>query len=89
MDYTGRMRAGQRDVYYLAAPSRQLAESSPYYEALRKKDVEILFCFESYDELVLMQLQQFNKLKIKVCHTLTYIKHLIILDELWRFVTNL
>jgi len=49
----------------LAAPSRQLAESSPYYEALRKKDVEILFCFESYDELVLMQLQQFNKLKIK------------------------
>jgi len=65
MDYTGRMRAGQRDVYYLAAPSRQLAESSPYYEALRKKDVEILFCFESYDELVLMQLQQFNKLKIK------------------------
>ena len=73
MDYTGRMRAGQREVYYLAAPSRQLAESSPYYEALRKKDVEILFCFESYDELVLMQLQQFNKLKIKVCHTLIYI----------------
>merc|ERR1719461_1802125 len=64
-EYCGRMRAGQRDIYYLAAPSRQLAESSPYYEALRKKDVEILFCFESYDELVLMQLQQFNKLKIK------------------------
>ena len=65
-DYNGRMRAGQRDVYYLAAPSRQLAEASPYYEALKKKDVEVLFCFESYDELVLMQLQQFNKLKIKV-----------------------
>jgi len=64
-DYCGRMRAGQRDVYYLAAPSRQLAESSPYFESLKKKDVEILFCYESYDELVLMQLQQFNKLKIK------------------------
>ena len=38
---------------------RQLAESSPYYEALKKKDdVEVLFCYEGYDELVLMQLQQ-------------------------------
>ncbi len=58
------MKAGQRDIYYLAAPSRQLAESSPYFEALKKKDVEILFCYEPYDELVLMQLQQFDKKKL-------------------------
>jgi hypothetical protein len=29
------MKAGQRDIFYLSAPSRQLAESSPYYESLR------------------------------------------------------
>ena len=59
------MKAGQRDVFYLSAPSRQLAESSPYFEALKKKDdVEVLFCYESYDELVLMQLQQFDKKKL-------------------------
>lgn len=58
------MKEGQRDIYYLAAPSRQLAESSPYFEALKNKDVEILFCYESYDELVLMQLQQFDKKKL-------------------------
>ena len=63
-EYCERMKAGQGDIYYLAAPSRQLAESSPYYENLKKKDVEILFLFESYDELVLMQLQQFNKCKM-------------------------
>ena len=34
-DYAGSMKAGQRDIYYLAAPSRQLAESSPYFEALK------------------------------------------------------
>ena len=45
-------------------PSRQLAESSPYFEALREKEVEILFCYEPYDELVLMQLQQFDKKKM-------------------------
>ena len=55
------MRAGQRDIYYLSAPSRQLAENSPYFEALKSKDVEVLFCYEAYDELVLMQLQQFDK----------------------------
>ena len=58
------MKEGQRDIYYLASPSRQLAENSPYFEALKSKDVEILFCYESYDELVLMQLQQFDKKKL-------------------------
>ena len=58
------MKAGQRDIYYLAAPSRQLAENSPYYEALKEKDVDVLFCYESYDELVLMQLQQFDNKRL-------------------------
>ena len=63
-EYASNMKAGQRDIYYLASPSRQLAESSPYFEALKEKDVEILFCYEPYDELVLMQLQQFDMKKM-------------------------
>ncbi|KAK3923195.1 Heat shock protein 75 kDa, mitochondrial [Frankliniella fusca] len=59
-EYCSRLKEGQKDIYYLAAPSRELAESSPYLEALRKKDVEVLFCYEPYDELVLMQLRQFD-----------------------------
>ncbi|XP_069680371.1 heat shock protein 75 kDa, mitochondrial [Periplaneta americana] len=58
--YCSRLKPGQRDVFYLAAPSRALAESSPYFEALKKKEVEVLFCYEPYDELVLMQLRQFD-----------------------------
>lgn len=38
-----------------------LAESSPYYEALKEKNVEVLFCYEGHDELVLMQLRNFDK----------------------------
>lgn len=45
--------------------SRQLAETSPYFEALQKKDIEVLFCYEPYDELVLMQLGQFDKKYLK------------------------
>lgn len=58
-DYVSRAKE-HRTIFYLAAPSRTLAESSPYYESLKKKQQEVLFCYEPYDELVLMQLQQFQ-----------------------------
>jgi len=60
-EYCEKMKAGQREIFYLSAPSRQLAETSPYYESLKKSGTEVLFCYEPYDELVLMQLQQFDK----------------------------
>jgi len=60
-EYAAKMQAGQRDIYFLCAPSRQLAETSPYFESLKKAGTEVLFCYEAYDELVLMQLQQFDK----------------------------
>lgn len=59
-EYVGRMAADQKEIYYLAAPSRELAETSPYFESLKKRNVEVLFCYEPYDEVVLMQLREFN-----------------------------
>lgn len=58
-EYVNRKAAEQKDIYYLAAPTRALAETSPYYEGIRKQNVEVLFCYEPYDELVLMQLGAF------------------------------
>ncbi|KAK5650863.1 hypothetical protein RI129_001892 [Pyrocoelia pectoralis] len=63
-DYISRMKDGQKNIFYLAAPSRTLAEQSPYYESLKRRDQEVLFCYEPYDELVLMQLQQFSGHKV-------------------------
>ncbi|XP_033329171.2 TNF receptor associated protein 1 [Megalopta genalis] len=59
-DYCKRIPADQKNIYYLAAPSRVLAEQSPYYESLKKRNVEVLFCYEPYDELVLMHLREFK-----------------------------
>ncbi|XP_034111745.1 heat shock protein 75 kDa, mitochondrial [Drosophila albomicans] len=53
-----------KDIYYLAAPNRVLAEASPYYENLKKRNELVLFCYEPYDELVLMQLGQFKSKKL-------------------------
>ena len=40
-EYCDKMKAGQREIFYLSAPSRQLAENSPYYENLKKADTEV------------------------------------------------
>merc|ERR1712012_139876 len=64
-DYVSRMAAGDRTIYYFSAPSRELAESSPYMEVVRKRNLEVLFCYEPYDELVLMNLNQFDKKNLK------------------------
>lgn len=44
--------------------SRTLAESSPYYESLKTKKQEVLFCYEQVDEIVLMQLQNFKNYRL-------------------------
>ncbi|KOB73669.1 Hsp90-related protein TRAP1 [Operophtera brumata] len=59
-EYSARQKDDQKAIFYLAAPSRELAQSSPYYESLKKQDVEVLFCYEMYDELVLLELKQFG-----------------------------
>ncbi|CAG5131563.1 unnamed protein product, partial [Candidula unifasciata] len=64
-EYAQRMRAGERNIYFLSSPSRQLAETSPYFEALKEKDIEVLFLYEPYDELVLMNLGQFDRKNLK------------------------
>lgn len=63
-DYYSTVSTDHKDIYYLAAPNRVLAESSPYYESLKKRNELVLFCYEPYDELVLMQLGQFKGKKL-------------------------
>lgn len=41
MDYASRMQAGTRNIYYLCTPNRHLAEHSPYYEAMKQKNMEV------------------------------------------------
>uniref|UniRef100_W5M4B9 TNF receptor-associated protein 1 n=1 Tax=Lepisosteus oculatus TaxID=7918 RepID=W5M4B9_LEPOC len=74
-DYASRMKAGTRNIYYLCAPNRHLAEHSPYFEAMRKKDMEVLFCFEQFDELTLLHLREFDKKKLISVETDIVVDH--------------
>ncbi|XP_077590135.1 heat shock protein 75 kDa, mitochondrial [Stigmatopora nigra] len=74
-DYSARMKAGTRNIYYLCAPNRHLAEHSPYFEAMKKKDMEVLFCYEQFDELTLLHLREFDKKKLISVETDIVVDH--------------
>ncbi|XP_077173294.1 heat shock protein 75 kDa, mitochondrial isoform X2 [Paroedura picta] len=74
-EYASRMPAGSRNIYYLCAPNRHLAEASPYYEAMKKKDAEVLFCYEQFDELTLLHLREFDKKKLISVETDIVVDH--------------
>ncbi|KFP34542.1 hypothetical protein N325_07791, partial [Colius striatus] len=73
--YASRMRPGTRNIYYLCAPSRHLAQHSPYFEAMKKKDMEVLFCYEQFDELTLLHLREFDKKKLISVETDIVVDH--------------
>lgn len=63
-DYVGRMPPSQKNIYYLCAPNRTIAESSPYYEGLKAAGTEVLFLYHPMDEFVMSNLREYNKRKL-------------------------
>jgi|WetSurMetagenome_2_1015567.scaffolds.fasta_scaffold78538_1 TNF receptor-associated protein 1 len=59
-DYVNRMPSDQAEVYYLLAPSREAAESSPYFEAFKSRGFEVLFLQDPIDEFVMEHLHEFG-----------------------------
>ncbi|XP_051877132.1 heat shock protein 75 kDa, mitochondrial isoform X2 [Pristis pectinata] len=74
-EYGSRMKAGSRNIYYLCAPTRQLAQHSPYFEAMKKKEMEVLFCYDQFDELTLLHLREFDKKKLISVETDIVVDH--------------
>lgn len=64
-DYVKRMGSEQKEIYYLLAPNREAAETSPYYEVFASRKLEVLFFFDPWDEFVMDHLHQFEGKDIK------------------------
>eukprot|EP01027_Heterolobosea_sp_BB2_P006782 GEZU01010189.1.p1 GENE.GEZU01010189.1~~GEZU01010189.1.p1 ORF type:complete len:657 (+),score=315.31 GEZU01010189.1:74-1972(+) len=62
--YINRMKPEQKHIYYLTTPNRQFAESSPYFEAFKQSDTEVLFMYGAGDDFVMTTLQNYKKKKI-------------------------
>ncbi|OIQ97094.1 chaperone protein HtpG [mine drainage metagenome] len=63
-DYVGRMKEGQKEIYYLVGPSRQAIENGPYLEGFKARNLEVLFCTEAVDEYVMGHVREFDGKKL-------------------------
>ena len=52
-DYISRMKPEQKQIYYLCAPSREAALTSPYYEGFKSTNEEVLFLYHPIDDFVM------------------------------------
>lgn len=59
--YIGRMKEGQKAIYYLTGPSLKALRSSPHLEVFRRKGVEVLLMHEAVDEWVVGGLFTYDK----------------------------
>jgi TNF receptor-associated protein 1 len=59
-EYVARCPPEQKEIFYLVAPSREAALSSPYYETFKKHNREVLFLYNAIDDFVMGNLKQFS-----------------------------
>ncbi|HON85773.1 MAG TPA: molecular chaperone HtpG [Syntrophorhabdaceae bacterium] len=60
-EYVKDMKEDQKEIYYIAAPTIQEALMSPYLEAFREKDYEVLIFTDDIDEFVLSNFEYKGK----------------------------
>jgi molecular chaperone HtpG len=59
-DYIGRMKEGQKKIYYLTADSFTAAKSSPHLEVFRKNGIEVLLLSDRIDEWMMGYLTEYD-----------------------------
>ncbi|GAB6157260.1 molecular chaperone HtpG [Desulfotomaculum varum] len=63
-DYAARMKEGQKEIYFINGPTREVIEASPYLEAFRDRDIEVLFTHEPVEDYILSQLGEYEGKKL-------------------------
>ncbi|MDL2316951.1 molecular chaperone HtpG [Desulfovibrio sp. OttesenSCG-928-A18] len=58
--YLGRARAGQKEIWHVAAPTPEAARVNPYMERFRRKGIEVLYLLEPVDEFALESLGKYK-----------------------------
>jgi len=63
--YVQNMKEGQEDIYYITGTSRDEVINSPYLEAFKEKDYEVLIMLEEVDDIIMSSLYDYKGKKVK------------------------
>jgi len=63
-EYVSRMKENQEVIYYLTGENQTIVENSPFLEALKMRDLEVLFMCDAIDEHAVQQLKEYDGKKL-------------------------
>ena len=64
-DYIGRMKEGQKNIYYVTADTYAAAKGSPHLEIFKQKDIEVLLLSDRVDEWLVANFGDFEEHSLK------------------------
>ncbi|XP_022884719.1 endoplasmin homolog [Olea europaea var. sylvestris] len=63
--YISRMKAGQKDIFYITGTTKEQLEKSPFLERLTKKNYEVIFFTDPVDEYLMQYLMDYEDKKFQ------------------------